>query len=115
MHWPTGAPSTAVPRKIATRTHSPNDIKWIPPCGSDVSSPAGTNESDQRPGGSNHNHDDEQAEARVDEVEAQPQHRSVLAPEEKNVVDNAWEPPKKKAADDDQPDHRGRAASTFRQ
>src|SRR5471032_2066170 len=109
MHWPIGAPSMAVPRKIATRTHSPNDIQWIPPCGSDRPSPAGTNEFDERPGGTNHDHDDEQAEARVNEVEAQPQHRSPLAPEEQNVIDNARQSPKKKAADDEQPDHRGRA------
>src|SRR5580692_6585374 len=100
MARPSGAPSTAASVNTPSRTQRPCDTP-APFAPLDLVLPARPEQFYRARDGADDHRDEKNAEARIDQVERQIEHRRVLAPEKPDVVERARQRDGKDAADQD--------------
>src|SRR5580700_5101644 len=99
MARPSGAPSTAASVNTPSRTHRPCDTPSPPTALLYLAAPSRTEKFCGTHGRADDHGDKENAEARIDDIERQIEHRRVFAPEKANVIERARQRPGKNAAD----------------
>src|SRR5580700_5863939 len=101
MARPSGAPSTAASVNTPSRTHRPCDTPSPPTALLYLAAPSRTEKFCGTHGRADDHGDKKNAEARIDDIERQIEHRRVLAPEKADVIERSRQRPGKNAADQD--------------
>src|SRR6202451_907497 len=107
MARPSGAPSTAASVNTPSRTQRPCDTPAPLIALLNLAAPVRPEKFCGTDDGADDHGDKKNAEAGIDEIERQIEHRRVLAPEKADVIERSRQGPGKDAADQDDARQRG--------